>query len=803
MQLIALGSLELEGSDFARAKPLLLLAYLSLEGGKDRRYLAELFWPDAADKRNSLSRAVSQLRKGAPGVIDGDEVRVWTPLTCDVQTFRAAAQAGDAEGALALYHGTFLAGITPSEWGLEIEEWVLDNREALAALAQEAHLDRAEAAAARGAFEEAGREAEQAYTLEAAPESEPEALMRYHTLLAAADHRLADTVRREAEEYGIALTLTPGEARSRLQTALLGRERERERLTTLAPGAWAWLRGGGGMGKTALLKSLPGTYVQGRAGLPYATLEPLLGQAFADGVLEEGEAGVLRRLAGETGTWLIDNWEWMDPESQALLRRLHDLRPQLRVVIASRDAPALQLDGSLELGPLSAEDLSQHPGLFEATGGLPSLVGASLRGEPLEDALEARLNALSDGAVRTYLALTLTDPADPPLVRRALGLGASEMANALEELGAAGLVDSTGRPQVVRAAREYLDTQPVQASRLALALARRHEGVKAFPLFERSRLLWEDDDLPAARAAYTAWAQELLRRGFAERAGEVLEAAPGSPDVTLLRSRALERAGHFKEALELLEPPAETPEVLALHGLLLLRLGRPAAARAAAERALEGEPGARAEALNTLGHLARTEGRLEEAAQFASRAAAVWRSLGQQARWAGALLNRATAEALLGRDTEESFREALEAAGDNALLRARALLNLGWTFERERRTREAEEAYREAAELGEQVGDLTTAARAWNNAGVLHHKGGRPEQAKVAYEQALALAQRTGEQRMLGMFMANLAELTGDAEAWQEALRILDTSGNRDAVESFRNDLAADHPFRLQIDHGP
>lgn len=803
MQLITLGGLALEGSDFARTKPLLLLAFLALEGSSERRYLAELFWPDAADKRNSLSRAVSQLRKGAPGAIDGDESRVWTDVDCDADAFRRAAASGDPGAALALYHGPFLAGLTPSEWGLELEEWVLERREMLAELAQQARLERAETAAASGRFEQAAAEAAVAFTLAAAPEPEPESLMRYHTLLVAGEHRLADTVRNEAASYGIALGLGPAEARSRLQTALLGRERERERLSDLPPGAWAWLRGGGGMGKTTLLRSLSGTYLPGRAGLPYATLEPLLGPAVADGALEEGEAGLLRRFADETGTWLIDNWEWMDPESRSLLRRLRDLRPQLRVIIASRDAPAMRVDHTVELEPLREADLSQHDGLFEATGGLPSLVGAWLRGEPLEDALEARLNALSDEAVRTYLALVLGDPVDPPLVRRALDLGAAEMAGALEELGAAGLVDSTGRPRALRAAREYLDGQTVQTSRLALALARRHEGVGAFPLFERARLLWEERDLPAARAAYTAWAQELLRRGFAERAGAVLEAAPDSPEVTLLRARALERSGHFNEALERLESLPETPAVLALRGLLLLRLGRPSLARAAAERALEGEPEARAEALNTLGHLARSEGQLREAAQFAARAAAVWRSLGQHARWAGALLNRATAEALLGRDTEESFREALAAAGDNALLRARALLNLGWTFERERRGAEAEKAYREAADLGEQVGALTTAARAWNNVGVLHHKGGRTTEARSAYERALALAQQAGEQRMLGMFMANLAELTGDVGAWQEALRILDTSGNRDAAESFRNDLPDDHPFRLGVGNGP
>ncbi len=111
----------------------------------------------------------------------------------------------------------------------------------------------------------------------------------------------------------------------------------------------------------------------------------------------------------------------------------------------------------------------------------------------------------------------------------------------------------------------------------------------------------------------------------------------------------------------------------------------------------------------------------------------MWRSLGNQARWAGALLNRATAETLLGLEADESFDAALAAAGDNTLLRARALLNLGWMRERTEDTSGAETAYREAADLGEQVGDLTTAARAWNNVGVLHHKGARPAEASSSH----------------------------------------------------------------------
>jgi hypothetical protein len=43
MRLVMLGGLALEPSTFTRPKPLLLLAYLSLEGPRSRRDIAELF----------------------------------------------------------------------------------------------------------------------------------------------------------------------------------------------------------------------------------------------------------------------------------------------------------------------------------------------------------------------------------------------------------------------------------------------------------------------------------------------------------------------------------------------------------------------------------------------------------------------------------------------------------------------------------------------------------------------------------------------------------------------------------------
>ena len=116
--------------------------------------------------------------------------------------------------------------------------------------------------------------------------------------------------------------------------------------------------------------------------------------------------------------------------------------------------------------------------------------------------------------------------------------------------------------------------------------------------------------------AYLAWANELLRRGFPQRASDTLSDAPKGDEVTLLKSRALERSGLFKESLKELEGLNETPEVLALKGALYWRLGKPEEAKGASEKALGGEIEARAEAFNTLGHLARSERSYKEATRL-------------------------------------------------------------------------------------------------------------------------------------------------------------------------------------------
>lgn len=63
-----LGGLRLEGASFSKKKPLLLAAYLALEGPKSRRHFQELFWPRAEDQKNSLSVALSQLKRAGVAI---------------------------------------------------------------------------------------------------------------------------------------------------------------------------------------------------------------------------------------------------------------------------------------------------------------------------------------------------------------------------------------------------------------------------------------------------------------------------------------------------------------------------------------------------------------------------------------------------------------------------------------------------------------------------------------------------------------------------------------------------------------
>jgi hypothetical protein len=795
MRLNALGQLRLEGEKFRREKPLLLLAYLSLEGPRPRRFLAELFWPGAPNPMNNLAVALAHLRKF--GSAAADDSRMWSTSDCDAAELRLALRAGQFAAAGQLYRGAFADGAGTEETGAELEEWLLCTREELAREWRSALLYQAEQDAAAARFSVAAAQAEAAYRVPGAPPLEAEDLPRFYRLLRATDHPLAGVLEREARELDLPLGAPAETVRGHLTPPFAGRIAELKRLRALRPGEWAWVRGGTGLGKTALLRELSlggGVLLSGRSGLPYATLEPLLGDPAGD------EATLLRRLMVRaenlSGPLLLDDWPEMDPESQGLLERLLRLRPASVVVLTGPGEAPLTVDLNLELGALGEDDLSALAGAHAATGGLPALVGAYMRGEPLEAELGARLRQLGEGERQLYAALTLLPDPDLGVARQALNWSGAALVQAQTRLLEAGLVEPSGAVRGRAVALHHLSAQPpLTRQLLGLALARLLPPGPALPLYQQARALWEAPDLRRVQLAYQDWGQELLRRGFARKAAELLQDAPVSPALTLLRARALERGNQFRQSLELLadlsgDGHPVPAEVDALRSRLLFKLGFPEQARAAAQAAMGGPLEAEAEALNTLGELELRSGGAQAALALFSRSATLWQACGQRSRWLWSLNNRAAARIALGQPTAEVFAEVLEAADDDFSAQAAVRANMGNGFLAEGDSVRAQFEYRQAIALGLESGALSPAAMAWNSLGVMWHAG-QPAQARDAYRQGLALCEHTGDAYITAILLANLAELEHDLPAWEQSIELLERSGFLAMAGEFRADLQA------------
>ena len=220
MLLRTLGGLTLEDSPFTRPKPLLLLAYLALEGPKERRFLAELFWMGKKDPLNCLSTTLQRLRRGTSEVIGADEVRVWAGVKTDAQQLLSAVGQGAFEEAIELYRGPFLEGVYLRDAGEELEEWVYHTREFLANQLRRSRLALANAHAATGRFKDAAKQAEAAYRLAGAPSPDPKDLLHLYTLMLAGHSPYASEVREEAAGFDLDLAHTSEEAKERLQRVL-------------------------------------------------------------------------------------------------------------------------------------------------------------------------------------------------------------------------------------------------------------------------------------------------------------------------------------------------------------------------------------------------------------------------------------------------------------------------------------------------------------------------------------------------------------------------------------------------------
>ena len=406
MHLRTLGGVALEGASFGRPKPLLLLAYLAVEGPKSRRFMSELLWGAASQPMNSLRVALSQLRTGAPGSLIEDGGRLACGASSDTQLLTDLLERGDVDGATALYSGAFLDGFdlkgaAAAGAGVELEEWVFATREYLAERLRNGFLKVAEQDAAVGDFASAARRAEAALDISGAPPLEPLEVERLHLLLAAVGSGRRTELERYAREYGIHLMVGREDARARLApdgashsaapnnlpsplTEFVGRDPEQLELAQLLDRAGTrlvTLTGLGGVGKTRLALHLAHSKARDDSypdGVYFVSLEsltegPLVPAAIAAALgaqlPNQTEAlDELTDLLRERRVLLVlDNCEHL-PGIDRVAARLIANCPDLKLLATSRERIHLPAE---QLFPLEGLTREQVDGASSEPGRLP------------------------------------------------------------------------------------------------------------------------------------------------------------------------------------------------------------------------------------------------------------------------------------------------------------------------------------------------------------------------------------------------------------------------------------------------
>ena len=372
MFLRSLGILELEGGN-CRSKPLLLLTYLVLEGPVVRRRLAELFYGDTKDPRDSLSSALRHLRAEVGEHIHIEHDRVSTTVACDAAQLLNAFDKFQLADVESLYQGAFLVGLD-LPLGEEIEEWVFSTRESLARGVRSMHLQEVGVALARGHAEEAARWAERSLEVAGAPELEPGEAAQLLPLLGRLKEPAASALRQQADEYG--LTLDKAELRTpswtsanpfMQSTSFIGRQHEIDEVSQrlLQNNRLVTICGMGGLGKTRLALRVAEHFTQQndtrfQDGVYFIRLEnvtspenvvPAVGETLGLRAGIHSLDGLQSALALWQALLVFDNFEQL-LEGAPQLSQLLQGCPQLRLLVTSRSRLSLSEESVFYLSGL-------------------------------------------------------------------------------------------------------------------------------------------------------------------------------------------------------------------------------------------------------------------------------------------------------------------------------------------------------------------------------------------------------------------------------------------------------------------
>ena len=469
MLLRTLGGLALEGSTLTRPKPLLVLAYLALEGPTPRRRLAELFFGDAADPRDSLSTALRYLRReGAIEDHAGDVVSA--VVVADAVELLRAYDAFRYTAVWSSYDGPFVDG-ADAGLAVEAEEWALVTREAIADRVRAAGLHLARVAVRAGRHDEARAVLTRCLSLAGASELEADELEIAIMLAEQVDLPERARLRALAAGYGLDLTSAAGLPSATFaatslhrSTRFVGRADDLWRVESLlgAPETrLVTLFGLGGIGKTRLavrvterLAAMP--EVPFRDGIVTVALEHVAHEDDVRGAIGEAlslpsqatrDLTTLATAIGSASLLLVlDNVEQVVGAAM-LVSGLLSRCAHLRMLVTSRERLGLDEEHAVALAGLSLERRGDAPSeaatLFADRA---ARVGASDTSETDPDVIEAICRNVEGHPLAIELAAGMT---------RVLGVQAIlEQVSAGLDVFEGGPIDAPERHREVRAAMQ-------------------------------------------------------------------------------------------------------------------------------------------------------------------------------------------------------------------------------------------------------------------------------------------------------------------------------------------------------------